>query len=189
MSEYLCMEENSVQSVRVGRIILFIAILFLTWQLIQNPQHWIVLDYATLAFHEGGHLLFLPFGTFMHILGGSLFQLMVPLFFTLYFFLQRQQFSSLFCLFWLGNSFINLSTYVKDAAAMALPLLGGDGAIHDWNWLLTQTNLLNFDQVIGTIIFLIGCFCIVGAIVLMIIVLFLSFSPNANTVNFDTSKK
>jgi len=35
--------------------------------------HWI-----DLPFHEAGHVVFSPFGTFLHILGGTLGQLLVP---------------------------------------------------------------------------------------------------------------
>ncbi|MBP9812342.1 zinc ribbon domain-containing protein, partial [Candidatus Gracilibacteria bacterium] len=33
---------------------------------------------VNLIFHEAGHVIFMPFGKFMTILGGSLFQCMLP---------------------------------------------------------------------------------------------------------------
>jgi hypothetical protein len=59
-------------------------------------------------------------------------------------------------LFWVSQSLFNVSVYVKDARAQALPLLGGDGVIHDWNWLLGRFGLLSWDQVIGGAIYTMG---------------------------------
>ncbi len=54
-------------------------------------------------------------------------------------------------LFWLGQNFINVSRYVKDAQAMNLPLvsIGGGDSIHDWNYILLKMNLLRHDRAIG----------------------------------------
>jgi hypothetical protein len=53
---------------------------------------------------------------------------------------------------------------MKDAILMQLPLLGGDGTIHDWNWLFTQTGLLSWSQLIGTLTYIIGIILIVLSI-------------------------
>ena len=43
-------------------------------------------DELTILFHEFGHVFFRPFGEFMTILGGSLFQVLLPLPLALFFF-------------------------------------------------------------------------------------------------------
>ncbi|UUZ56986.1 hypothetical protein LP419_19980 [Massilia sp. H-1] len=54
-----------------------------------------------LPFHEFGHVLFMPFGRFMAILGGSLFQVLMPLGLMLAFlFKQRDTFGASAMLWW-----------------------------------------------------------------------------------------
>ncbi len=58
-----------------------------------------------------------------------------------------------FSLLWLGQNFINISVYAADAQARKLPLLGGNKVYHDWNYLLTEIDLLKFDAEVGFFIF------------------------------------
>ncbi len=44
--------------------------------------------------------------------------------------------------------------YVRDARLQALPLVGGGE--HDWAWLLGSWGLLERDQLIGGVVYLIG---------------------------------
>jgi hypothetical protein len=113
------------------------------------------LDRVNLIAHEAGHLFFCYFGDFMHVLGGTLGQLIVPIGIATYFATRREFYSSAISLFWVGENFLNISVYVKDAAAMELPLvsLGGGDSIHDWNWLLLKFNVLAYDQLIGNLVF------------------------------------
>ncbi len=37
-----------------------------------------ILDGANFVFHEGGHVLVVPFGQFLHVVGGSLTQVASP---------------------------------------------------------------------------------------------------------------
>jgi hypothetical protein len=107
---------------------------------------------VNLIFHEAGHVIFGPFGDFLHVLGGSLTQLLIPGIVLGTFIYQREQLSVGFALFWLGESTSNVSYYIADARAQALPLLGGDPSGHDWTWLLTRTHLLTSDTAIGGVV-------------------------------------
>ena len=49
------------------------------WLCLQNPRTYRWLDSLDLAIHETGHLVFAFGGEFLSLLGGTLFQLMVPL--------------------------------------------------------------------------------------------------------------
>lgn len=93
-----------------------------------------------LPFHEFGHVLFSPFGRFMAILGGSLFQVMLPLIVLCVFtFKQRDNYAAAIMLWWCGQSFIDVSLYIQDAEYRALPLIMGMGEeAHDWGNLLTM---------------------------------------------------
>lgn len=116
------------------------------------------LDNVDLIPHEAGHLLFSWFGQFIMVMGGTLGQLFVPLAFGVYFYLRGEKYSMSVVLFWLGQNFVNISRYVKDAQAMVMPLvsLGGGDSIHDWNYLLLRFNVLRHDQFIGNIALSLG---------------------------------
>jgi hypothetical protein len=107
-----------------------------------HPADWRFIDNFNLVMHEAGHILFVPFGRFMTIAGGSLFQVIVPAVFALYFYYQKKHFSCALVLFLVGESLVNVSVYAGDAVLMRLPLLGGDDSIHDWNWMLDRLGLL-----------------------------------------------
>ena len=116
-----------------------------------------------LPFHEFGHVLFSPFGRFMAILGGSLFQLLVPIIVALIFLIkQRDAFAASIATWWLGQSFIDLSPYIADASYRSLPLVAGMGEeAHDWGNLLTMMDLLQYDYSIARGSFFIGSVIIV----------------------------
>lgn len=126
------------------------------------------LDRVNLIAHEAGHLLFGYFGEFIMVIGGTLGQLLVPAGIGIYFLLRRELFSSSVMLFWVGQNLLNISVYVKDAAAMELPLvnIGGGEGMHDWNWLLLEFNVLAWDQTIGNIVYWLGALILVVSVVL-----------------------
>ena len=85
---------------------------------------WVFIDFANLAFHEAGHLFFSFLGSTMHYLGGTLAQLLVPGL-LIYHFLarQRQPIGAAFCVWWVGQSLVNISVYMADARLLAIPLV------------------------------------------------------------------
>ena len=107
-----------------------------------------------LGFHEIGHVVFSPFGMFLGVAGGSLFQCLVPMLSTLMFFRQRDYFGIAFCFAWLSTNLFDVATYAGDARALELPLVtpfkGGEETIHDWNYLLDSMNMLQYDTQIAT---------------------------------------
>lgn len=119
-----------------------------------------------LIFHEAGHVLFMPFGEFLMVLGGTLFQVMVPAFFIVYFLLRRDVFSACFAALFLAASLADAAVYIGDARAGDLPLIGGlDRSAHDWTFLLIEMNRLEQDTAIaravhrtGVLVFLAGVF-------------------------------
>jgi hypothetical protein len=115
-----------------------------------------------LIFHEAGHVLFIPFGRYGSILGGSLFQILVPLFLMFAFLIKNKDgFAASICLWWAGQSTMDLAPYIADARALRLPLLGGGtGAdspgFHDWQNLLRPLGWLQHDTYIASIFDTIG---------------------------------
>jgi len=112
-----------------------------------------------LAFHEFGHVFFAPFGRFMMILGGSLFQVLLPLGLMFAFvFYQRDSFGGSVMLWWCGQSFVDVSPYIRDGMYRSLPLVGGAGEeYHDWGNLLTMLDAVESAPLYGNISFGIGC--------------------------------
>ena len=111
-------------------------------------------DNVNLIIHEGGHFFFSFFGRTIMILGGTLGELIVPFLCAAYFFAQRDVFGMTFSSFWFFENFPYIGTYMADARAGALPLVGGGE--HDWTTLFTQWGLIMQDQNIGATVRFLG---------------------------------
>lgn len=130
-----------------------------------------------LGIHELGHIIFMPFGTFMRIAGGSIFQCLFPLMWFAGFLQKKWYFAACMCWCWLGLNLFDVATYVADARVRLIPLSVGPAAFgvdvlnvdaaydsaHDWYQLLSRTNHLSSDLVIahnlriaGIVMFIIG---------------------------------
>jgi hypothetical protein len=149
------------------------------------------LDGVNLICHEAGHLLFSYFGEVLHVVGGTLGQLLVPAGFAVYFANQQQLFSASVAVFWVGQNMLGISVYAKDAAAMELPLVsvGGGDSIHDWNYLLLKLNLLAWDQVIGNIIYGCGVLMMSAGIVACLWFSYERFFPLEGPVRGEATRK
>jgi hypothetical protein len=115
-----------------------------------------------LVFHEAGHVLFMPFGEFLTVLGGSLMQLIVPVVVSVVLlFEKRDPFGAALALWWIGQNLLDLAPYIGDARSLQLILLGGvTGAdapgYHDWENILRDLGLLQFDRRIALVAALTG---------------------------------
>ena len=131
------------------------------------PMNGSFLDMVDLPIHETGHLLFRPFGEFMMIAGGSLFQIIMPAVFVGYFVWHEKYYSAAIVLLWVGQSILNDFVYAADAVVMQLVLTSGmtgsEGSFHDWNYLLTATGLINSTKTVANIIRLLGTLTIIAA--------------------------
>ena len=129
-----------------------------------SPGTYRFLDRVDLVFHEAGHFIFGLFGEFIGILGGSLTQVLIPAIVVGYFFLHQQPYSAAVTLFWVAQSLFNVSAYVRDARAQVLPLLGGEGTLHDWHYLFGRLHLLNWDQALGNLVYLVGLAALIASV-------------------------
>jgi hypothetical protein len=116
---------------------------------LSDLEHWDLLDDVNLAIHEAGNVFFQPLGDPWVVLGGSLFQVLVPLAFVAYFLVRQDNFAASVVLAWVAASLSNVALYVGDARAQELPLLGGENAIHDWWYLLLEWDALANDMTIA----------------------------------------
>ena len=131
---------------------------------LRNAEYWDLLDDVNLAIHEAGHVFLQPLGDPMMTLGGSLFQVLVPLAFVAYFVVRRDLFAGSVVAAWLGASLGNLALYIGDARAQELPLLGGENAVHDWWYLLIEWDLLAQDLTIARWVRMAGALAFVLAV-------------------------
>lgn len=139
-------------------VLLILAIYFLSIR-----GTYTFLDLIDLLIHEPGHLLFGLFGEFFQFLGGTLMQILLPLFVALVAFFRGWKYMAQIFLFWLGHNFINISVYVDDANKMKLNIIGGS---HDWNWILNRIDLIEYSEELG--LMFVG-FSIVSFIIMFII--------------------
>jgi hypothetical protein len=149
-------------------VIAAIATIYFIW-CAYDPINAVFLHLVYTPLHEAGHVLFIPFGRFMTIAGGSLFQIIVPIVFFGYFVYHKKPFSASIVLFWVGQSFNDVYVYANDAVVMQLPLLSGvtgsEGGFHDWNYLLTETGLLPQTTLVAKVIRFVGNLIILAAII------------------------
>ena len=119
----------------------------------------------TLAFHEMGHIVFSPFGRTLMLLGGSIFQLLIPLSAGLYLVLrQRDYFGGAVGGAWLSYATWEMGTYMDDANKERLGLVGfSDNPEHDWSALFTGWHVLNHSHMIATVV-RVGCIRDLGGV-------------------------
>ena len=124
-----------------------------------------LLHRANLAFHEFGHVFFRPFGEFMTILGGSVFQVLLPLAIAAYFVIvQRDNVAAAVGLWWCGQNLVDLSPYIRDAEYRALPLVGRGEDAHDWGNLLTMLDAVPNCYALARTSFVIGIAIMLAAL-------------------------
>jgi hypothetical protein len=158
--------------VTVARGALIVGLLYWTWRFAAAPMGVAaadsVLHLPNLIFHEAGHVILGIFGRFAGVLGGSLFQFALPLIIAGAFLRQRDAFAAAVCTWWAGQNLLDVAPYIADARALQLVLLGGrTGAEvegHDWEYLLTQMDLLHMDRTIGLAAHRAGLVMMAGAI-------------------------
>jgi len=118
-----------------------------------------------LPIHEAGHILFIPFGRFMTVLGGSLAQVLLPLVLMVSFVLgfggsRRDNFAASLMLWWAAMAIIDVAPYIWDAFDPKMMLLGGktgaesDG--HDWQNILGDLGLIRRAHLVAGIAHALG---------------------------------
>lgn len=164
----------------VGRTILLALLVIWTTTLVGRVNAERVassfLHLPNLVFHEAGHFLFMPFGRFMTVLGGSLTQVLVPVVCAGAFLWQsRDGFAAAVATWWAGENLLDLAPYINDARDLQLVLVGGrTGAEvegHDWEYLLNAMGIAHRDHAIANVVQGVGTAVMVAAIVVAAIVL------------------
>ncbi len=130
--------------------------------ILRTPDDWHFPDNLNLPIHETGHLVFAWGGDILHVLGGTILQLVFPLAVAITFHRRQDGVGTATGLWWLGQSQVNVARYVADARAQELPLVGGGE--HDWSFLLATWDMLDADLAIARAIRLTAALTMVIAI-------------------------
>jgi hypothetical protein len=141
--------------------------IFLLYAL-HDRSGYLLIDYVFVPIHEGGHLLFSYFGHTLHVAGGTLLQLGVPVMLAIYFAFQRQAPGVAFCCFFFFENFLNVATYMADARAQVLPLVtvgDPDFVEHDWETMFSQMGVLPYDTKIAAMVRAIGWLGMIAVVV------------------------
>jgi hypothetical protein len=159
----LAQQRSTAENQRRVRLLLTAALALYGVPCVLRPESGRILDAVDLAIHETGHLVFAPFGEFMGFLGGTLFQLALPVAFVVYFWRRADRHAASVALWWVAQNCWNVSVYVADARAQALPLVGGGE--HDWAYMLGRLGWLQHDQSLALDIRLLGAAIYVYSVV------------------------
>jgi len=164
---------------RGTRFLILLALVWLSFALIFSPiGYWqgnktsqSFLHLINTPFHEAGHMFFMPLGKFMHTLGGTLGQFLMPLIcFVVLLWKTRDAFGAAVCFWWFGENMLDIVAYMDDALVLTMPLLGGNTGntspygFHDWEYLLTETGLIQHAHGLAKSVHIIGSILMIAAL-------------------------
>ncbi len=140
-----------------GRIALWIAFVAWGWRLwtmdIRTGEiGGSIMHAINLVFHEAGHVVFWPFGDFLHVAGGTLGQWLMPVVALVALHRHGDNFGASIALWWLAVSVVDAAPYAYDALHPQLVLLGGgtgEEGGHDWVEMLGDLRLLSRAHGVG----------------------------------------
>jgi hypothetical protein len=156
-----------------GRALLLAAIVFYgvklalmdipLWEMASSLIHL-----PMIPIHEFGHILFRPFGEFITLLGGSLFQVLLPFIFGGIFLIKnRDPFAASVMLWWAAVAIMDVAPYIYDAWEPQHVLLTGrtgDTGAHDFIDTLGDLGLLHLAQPIGRAVHAFGVATMLAAL-------------------------
>ncbi|OWL97932.1 hypothetical protein CBQ26_06780 [Deinococcus indicus] len=145
---------------RWGRAAGLLLALWLTVPGILNPLRGDLLGGVNLVFHEAGHVLLIPAGETLTLLGGSAAQVAVPL-------------ACAAAFLWRGDRFAaGVAAYIRDAPLRQLDLITGDPDTHDWWQLLggwnPQANALHLADPLGRLVTFLALATLIVSVVLAV---------------------
>lgn len=105
--------------------------------------------------HEMAHIMFGFAPSLVAAAAGSFSELLLGALLIWGAFRGRTYFASLFCFLWFMLACISVADYMADARLRQLPLvslggeISGQAAVHDWHYIFSQLNILEFDTIIA----------------------------------------
>lgn len=111
-----------------------------------------------LWIHEAGHAYLAWAPETWHAAGGTLLQLLFPVLFLLLSLRRGARLCQALGVYWLALNFAQIAPYLADARAQQLPLLGGGE--HDWHFLLSRWQFLEWDTTLASYCWWTGIGCL-----------------------------
>jgi hypothetical protein len=125
-----------------------LGLVWLFYLLRTSAEHFILLDWVNLVFHEAGHPLVGLFSERLAVYGGTFGQLVMPSLALGAFWRQGDTLGLSVGGVWLFENFLNIARYMADAQVQQLPLVGGGD--HDWTEIFSRWGLLASDTSIAS---------------------------------------
>ncbi len=149
LRQWLCETAAKAWPPVSGPVVL-LSVVGIVWALLRatTGDRWVpILDHVNLVFHEAGHLIVGIFSGRLSVYGGTIGQMFFPVAFTIRFWSRRHTLGFALCFAWACESLLNIATYMGDARAMALPLIGGldPQRYHDWHEIFSRWQMLEID--------------------------------------------
>lgn len=179
---------NSKNTFWYWKIPIYFFYFYILYKYLKNPNYQGIFGGINLGMHEFGHMVLIFFGEYIHVVGGTLFQILLPTLLGIYLYKQQDYFGVTFIMIWLGTNFFNIATYIADAQKQILPLVSigiESKTIHDWNYLLGKTNLLDSAEQIAMSVRGLGIIFILTGIATATLI----FYKALNTKKFDRTQK
>lgn len=135
-------------------VVVFLVVCRLWWKYATDSGYFRPLTIVNTGVHEVGHLLFGVIGSLSaHVLGGTLFQLLVPCIVGIIAYKKRSYFVGWLAIIWLWINCLDIAVYMYDATRLSLPMLSMTGdietTIHDRNFLFAHRWVLEFTDSIA----------------------------------------
>jgi len=149
-------------------VLLFFIYIFIRY--LGDASYRSAFDGINYGVHEFGHVLFSIFGQTVGIAGGSLSETLSPVVVMAGFLRQGDFFAVSFALGWFSTALFHVAVYVADARSLELELVApwafdSDSIIHDWNYLLSKFNMLQYDN---TLAFALRCVAVLAMLACLV---------------------
>lgn len=166
--------DQSDAIIRWSRLIVTVVLANIAWHEFHDGGGigLVIMASIDVSVHEAGHMIFAPFGDTMHVLGGSLFECLLPAIFVAYFLRRsrRDVHAATVCATWMTVAMVDVSIYMADARARQLMLISGgngdesDG--HDWYHLFAKWHVLRLDtKIAATVRFVAAVICVASVVI------------------------
>ena len=134
-----------------ARALLLLWFAWMAWHHAADDQYQSLFGMLNLGIHELGHMVFRPGGEFLHMAGGTILQLLVPMVSVFMFLRQRDYFALSLSGAWLSTNLYGIATYMADARVRTLRLVTpfGGRAGHDWYHIFVRMGVLSHDTQIA----------------------------------------
>ncbi len=160
--------QKANRSARWWQIVLWLFFAYLYWQILGFNQGNISnpilggMYFIEFGIHEAGHIVFGFLPQIWVAAAGSLSEVGFTILLTFAALRTKSYWAAIFALLWFMLAMHSMGTYMADARAQLLPLVGpGPDPMHDWHFVFGQLGWLNADVMIGTTVKIVGN--IVGA--------------------------